>query len=117
MEILKAKKLPFWISCGYTSANAEVIGSEEYFDYMVELGAKFAWFFTYMPVGKGAVTDLIARPEQREMMYHKIREYRHTKPLFTVDFWNAGYERYWGNEENPGIRPGRSWCVDICNDG
>ena len=63
MEILKAKKLPFGISCCYTSANAEVIGSEEYFDYMVELGAKFAWFFTYMPVGKGAVTDLIARPE------------------------------------------------------
>ncbi len=44
MEILKSKKLPFGISCCYTSANTEVIGSEEYFDYMVELGAKFAWF-------------------------------------------------------------------------
>lgn len=104
MEILKAKKLPFGISCCYTSANAEVIGSEEYFDYMVELGAKFAWFFTYMPVGKGAVTDLIARPEQREMMYHKIREYRHTKPLFTVDFWNDG--GYVGGC----IAGGRSYC-------
>lgn len=90
MEILKSKKLPFGISCCYTSANAEVIGSEEYFDYMIELGAKFAWFFTYMPVGKGAVTDLIATAEQREMMYHKIREYRKTKPIFTVDFWNDG---------------------------
>lgn len=104
MEILKAKKLPFGISCCYTSANAEVIGSEEYFDYMVELGAKFAWFFTYMPVGKGAVTDLIARPEQREMMYHKIREYRNTKPLFTVDFWNDG--EYVGGC----IAGGRSYC-------
>lgn len=104
MEILKAKKLPFGISCCYTSANAEVIGSEEYFDYMVELGAKFAWFFTYMPVGKGAVTDLIARPEQREMMYHKIREYRHTNPLFTVDFWNDG--EYVGGC----IAGGRSYC-------
>lgn len=104
MEILKAKKLPFGISCCYTSANAEVIGSEEYFDYMVELGAKFAWLFTYMPVGKGAVTDLIARPEQREMMYHKIREYRHTKPLFTVDFWNDG--EYVGGC----IAGGRSYC-------
>ena len=55
MDILKAKKLPFGISCCYTSANAEVIGSEEYFDYMIDLGAKFAWFFTYMPVGKGAI--------------------------------------------------------------
>lgn len=90
MKILREKKLPFGISCCYTSANAEVIGSEEYFDYMIELGAKFAWFFTYMPVGKGAVTELMATAQQREMMYHKIREYRKTKPIFTVDFWNDG---------------------------
>ncbi len=90
MHILKEKKLPFGISCCYTSANAEVIGSEEYFDQMVDMGAKFAWFFTYMPVGKGAVKELMATAEQREMMYHKIREYRRTKPLFTVDFWNDG---------------------------
>ena len=104
MEILKRKKLPFGISCCYTSANAEVIGSEEYFDYMIELGAKFAWFFTYMPVGKGAVTELIATAQQREMMYHKIREYRKTKPLFTVDFWNDG--EYVGGC----IAGGRSYC-------
>lgn len=90
MKILKNKKLPFGISCCYTSANAEVIGSEAYFDQMVDMGAKFAWFFTYMPVGKGAVKELMATAKQREMMYHKIREYRHTKPLFTVDFWNDG---------------------------
>lgn len=90
MSILKKKKLPFGISCCYTSNNAEVIGSEEYFDYMIELGAKFAWFFTYMPVGKGAVPELMATAKQREMMYHKIREYRQTKPIFTVDFWNDG---------------------------
>ena len=23
-------------------------------------------------------------------MYHKIREYRNTKPIFTLDFWNDG---------------------------
>lgn len=90
MSILKERKLPFGISCCYTSANAEVIASEEYFDQMIEMGAKFAWFFTYMPVGKGAVTELMATAQQREMMYHKIREYRKTKPLFTVDFWNDG---------------------------
>ena len=90
MDVLKERKLPFGISCCYTRANAEDIGSEAYFDKMVEMGAKFAWFFTYMPVGKGAVKDLIATAEQREMMYHKIREYRHTKPIFTVDFWNDG---------------------------
>jgi MoaA/NifB/PqqE/SkfB family radical SAM enzyme len=90
MEILKKKKLPFGISCCYTSKNTDIIGSEEYFDSMIEKGAKFAWFFTYMPVGNDAVPELMATPEQREFMYHQIRKFRSTKPIFTMDFWNDG---------------------------
>ena len=90
MSILKKKKLPFGISCCYTSANYKVIGSEEYFDDMIAKGAKFAWFFTYMPIGKDAVPELMCTADQREYMYHKIREYRNTKPIFTMDFWNDG---------------------------
>ena len=90
MEILRRKKLPFGISCCYTRANTEVIGSEAYVDEMISLGAKFMWLFTYMPVGKNAVPDLMVTPEQREFMYHKIREFRKTKPIFTMDFWNDG---------------------------
>lgn len=90
MEILKRKKLVFGTSCCYTRANAEVIGSEEYIDSMIEWGAKFSWFFTYMPVGANAVTDLIATADQREYMYHQIRKFRGTKPIFTMDFWNDG---------------------------
>jgi MoaA/NifB/PqqE/SkfB family radical SAM enzyme len=90
MEILKRKKLPFGISCCYTRANTDVIGSEAYFDEMIRLGAKFMWLFTYMPVGKDAVTDLMVTPEQREFMYHQVRAFRKTKPIFTMDFWNDG---------------------------
>ncbi len=90
MEILKKKKLPFGISCCYTSKNVDVIGSDEYFDSMINMGAKFAWFFTYMPIGKGAVPELMATASQREEMYHRIRAARKTKPLFTMDFWNDG---------------------------
>jgi len=90
MKILKSKKLAFGTSCCYTRANAEVIGSEEFIDSMIEWGAKFAWFFTYMPVGVNAVPDLIVTAEQREFMYHQIRKFRKTKPLFTMDFWNDG---------------------------
>ena len=43
-----------------------------------------------MPVGNEAVTDLLPAPEQREIMYHKIREYRDSKPIFTIDFQNDG---------------------------
>lgn len=90
MKLLREKRLPFGISCCYTSRNVEVIGSEEYFDKMIEWGAKFCWFFTYMPVGNSAVTELMATAEQREFMYHRIRKFRSEKPLFTMDFWNDG---------------------------
>lgn len=90
MDILKRHRLPFGISCCYTSRNVEVIGSEAYFDDMIAKGAKFAWFFTYMPVGKNAVPELMVSAEQRAFMYRKVREFRHTKPLFTMDFWNDG---------------------------
>lgn len=89
-RILKAHRLPFGLSCCYTSKNVDVIGSEEYFDQMIEWGAKFCWFFTYMPVGKEAVPELMATAEQRGFMYHQIRRFRDTKPLFTLDFWNDG---------------------------
>lgn len=90
MELLRERKLLFGISCCYTSQNTDTIGSEAYIDDMIALGAKFAWFFTYMPVGVDAVPELLARPEQREFMYHQLREFRSTKPLFTMDFWNDG---------------------------
>ncbi len=90
MEILKEHKLGFGASLCYTSQNADVIGSEEYIDFLIDQGCKFAWFFTYMPVGAGAPTDLIAKAHQREYMYHQIRSFRQTKPIFTMDFWNDG---------------------------
>ncbi|HEY4544448.1 MAG TPA: radical SAM protein, partial [Tissierellaceae bacterium] len=90
MKILRDKKLPFGISCCYTSQNTDVIGSEEYIDEMIELGAKFAWFFTYMPIGVNAVESLMVTPEQRAYMYRQIRSFRKTKPIFTMDFWNDG---------------------------
>ncbi len=90
MEILKERKLPFGISCCYTSANTDVIGSDAYIDDMIARGAKFAWFFTYMPVGVDAVPELLATPEQREHMYRQVRHIRATRPIFAMDFWNDG---------------------------
>ena len=90
MARLKAYKLPFGVSCCYTSQNIDSLSSEEFFDHIIDCGAKFAWFFHYMPVGVDAVTELLPRPEQREHMYLKIREYRQTKPIFSIDFQNDG---------------------------
>lgn len=90
MEILQRKRLLFGISCCYTSQNTQAVGSEAFFDEMIGRGAKFAWFFTYMPIGKSSVPELMASPEQREYMYQQVRQFRLSKPLFTLDFWNDG---------------------------
>jgi len=100
MEILKAKRLPFGLSCCYTSQNTEVIGSEAYFDQMIAWGAKYCWLFTYMPVGKDAVPELMVSAEQRKFMYDQVRKFRDTKPIFTMDFWNDG--EYSGYADYPG---------------
>ena len=41
---------------------------------MIEWGAKFVWYFHYMPVGNDAAPELLPTPEQREYMYHQIRD-------------------------------------------
>lgn len=90
MKILREHKLAFGISCCYTSKNVDVIGSDEYFDEMIRQGAKFAWLFTYMPIGAEAVPELMATAEQRKFMFDQIRKFRKEKPIFTLDFWNDG---------------------------
>lgn len=90
MELLRENGLPFGVSCCYTSANASSIASEEFFDWLIEKGALFAWVFTYMPVGVGSPTSLMVHADQREHLYRFIREMREKNPLFTLDFQNDG---------------------------
>ena len=90
MEILRARRLPFGISACYTSQNLDSISSDAFIDKLVEWGAKFIWYFHYMPVGNDAALELLPNPEQREKMYNRIREIRSTKPLFAMDFQNDG---------------------------
>lgn len=88
MKLLKEHKLPFGISTCYTSRNVEDVSSEKYFDLIIDSGALFVWFFHYMPVGNDAAVELLPSPEQRELMFNKIREYRKCKPIFSMDFQN-----------------------------
>lgn len=90
MELLHKKRLPFGISACYTSANIDSIASDAYIDHIVKLGARFIWYFHYMPVGNDAAPQLLPTPAQREYMYHRIREIRAAKPIFAMDFQNDG---------------------------
>ena len=90
MDLLKKEGVVFGFSTCYHKYNADVVGSEEYLDLLVDKGCMFGWYFTYIPIGKDAVTDLLATPEQREYMYHQVRKLRGEKPIFIMDFWNDG---------------------------
>ena len=91
MSLLKERHLPFGISACYTSANMDSITSEAFIDKLIDWGAYFIWYFHYMPVGNDASPELLPTPEQRQYIYHKIRDdYRHRKPLFIMDFQNDG---------------------------
>lgn len=93
MALLKKHKCLFGTSVCYTSANYLAVTSDEFYDMEIEAGAKFAWYFHYMPVGSDADTTLLLKPNQREHVYRAIREKRKQrggKPIFTVDFQNDG---------------------------
>ena len=118
MEILHGKKLLYGISSCYTSQNYDSITSEEYYDTLIRMGAYFIWYFHYMPVGNDASPELLPTPEQRELVYRRIRDYRSRKPLFAMDFQNdaeyvggciAGGRRYFHINANGDADP----CVFI----
>lgn len=118
MQILHDKKLLYGISSCYTSVNYESITSDAYYDSLIERGAYFIWYFHYMPVGNDAVVELLPTPQQRELVYRRIRHLRTTKPLFAMDFQNdaeyvggciAGGKRYLHINANGDVDP----CVFI----
>ena len=91
MAVLKKHGCIFGTSICYTSRNYEAVTSDEFYDKMIECGAKYMWYFHYMPVGGDADTELLLTPEQREHVYRSVREKRNNKtgkPIFTVDFQN-----------------------------
>lgn len=90
MDILKKEGILFGFSTCYHSKNTDVVGSDQYVDYMIQKGCKYGWYFTYIPIGTHASMELLATAEQREYMYHRVRELRSSKPCFVLDFWNDG---------------------------
>ena len=107
MDLMKQYGLIFGTSICYTSKNYKVVTSDEFLDMIIEKGARFSWYFHYMPVGNDASTELLLDPDQREYMYHRIREIRAMKggkPIFAFDFQNDG--EYVGGC----IAGGRNYC-------
>lgn len=90
MDLLRETGLVFGFSATYTRENTEHLAGDEFIELMIEKGCLFGWLFTYVPVGKDANLQLMASPEQRALMYRKVREWRQSKPIMVADFWNDG---------------------------
>lgn len=93
MDLLHENGLIFGNSVCYTSKNMEAVTSDEFFDLLIEHGSRFAWYFHLMPVGMNATPELMPTKEQREYIYHRIREVRAMeggKEIFVMDFQNDG---------------------------
>ena len=89
MDLLHENGLIFGNSVCYTSKNMDAVTSDEFFDLLIEHGSRFAWYFHLMPVGMKAAPDLMPTKEQREYIYHRIREVRAMeggKEIFVMEF-------------------------------
>jgi MoaA/NifB/PqqE/SkfB family radical SAM enzyme len=90
MRRLRERSLLFGISVTVTRRNHGIVGSDEFFDHYIAQGAKFAWLFQYIPIGRRPDVDLMATPAQRVELGRRAVEVRRTKPILVGDFWNDG---------------------------
>ena len=90
MDLLRESRCLFGVSTTYTRDNTEELSCDEFIDMVIKKGAAFAWYFTYIPIGRDVDLGYMATPEQRKYIYERIRYFRKTKPIFTIDFWNDG---------------------------
>ena len=93
MDLLKKYGIIFGTSICYTRANIEAVSSEEFIRFMADKGARYGFYFHYMPVGNNAVPELMPTIEQRKTMIERIRYIRSDQcdiGFYPMDFQNDG---------------------------
>ena len=90
MDLLKKHGIIFGTSICYTRANIEAVTDENFIRMLADKGARFGFFFHYMPVGNNAVPELMPTVEQRKYMIEKIRYFR--SPACDIDFYPMDFQ-------------------------
>lgn len=90
MDIMKDRGLMMAFSATATPHNIDIITSDEWVDMMIEKGAFYGWYFTYVPVGLNPDLNYMPTPEQRDRLRRGVSRVRNTKPILVADFWNDG---------------------------
>lgn len=90
MDVMKDRGLMMAFSATATPNNIDVITSDEWVDMMIEKGAFYGWYFTYVPVGLNPDLNYMPTPEERNRLRQGVAGIRQRKPLLVADFWNDG---------------------------
>lgn len=93
MDLLKKYGIVYGTSICYTRTNIEAVTNEDFLRLIASKGARFGFYFHYMPVGANAVPSLMPTIDQREKMIQKIRSIRtedNDIQFFPMDFQNDG---------------------------
>jgi len=91
-ENLRKAGVPFGISATATSKNADLLLTDEFYDfYFKEQGASYMWQFQMMPIGRGKdELELMVSPEKRLQLFRKWEKLLAEKKYCIADFWNSG---------------------------
>lgn len=93
MDLFKKYGIIFGTSICYTRNNIEAVTDEKFFRFLADKGARFGFYFHYMPIGGNAAPELMPTMEQREKIIEKIRWVRtgdNDIGFFPMDFQNDG---------------------------
>ena len=93
MDLLKKYGIVFGTSICYTRANIEAVTNDDFLNFIADKGARFGFYFHYMPVGNNAAPELMPTLEQRKAMIERIRYVRSNKcniGFYPMDFQNDG---------------------------
>ena len=93
MDLFKKYGILFGTSICYTRANIEAVTNDEFLNMIADKGARFGFYFHYMPTGNAAAPELLPTPEQRRYMIDRIRYIRSNEcdiPFYPMDFQNDG---------------------------
>ncbi len=93
MDLLREHGIVFGTSICYTRDNIEAVSDPEFIRFISSKGARYGFYFHFMPVGNNAVPELMPTVEQRRKMIDAIRFIRSPEcdiDFFPMDFQNDG---------------------------
>ena len=85
----RQERLIFGVATSLCQSNLDTLATESYLHSLVELGALYAWYYLYRPVGPNPCPELALRPEQISEFRRFLVSSRCRVPIVIVDaYWD-----------------------------